>query len=1337
MSNDSSGRGDYVGPVLFLVSWAILAFWLSDPGLFSASVACVAGCLFFLVSLRKNTRYAIWVGTLVAFSGITAIWTSLKVRTVEFHWEEARETLILVASGELDVQLDEAIMVAENLALEAAARNSPDRKDTFEALGDLVDATMYESGVVVYGPDGSPRAWSGRFRRMPSPRIGIVASISHSFAVLEVTRDTNSTIATATVVLWADSSLPGVGATLAGKFLKETGSGLRFFRPDEAPNISDVFDFCLPDCNPETGTADTLFSVVPIPPSQGSEKLKFLRTGGLQVSWYLLFAVVASIFVAPLGLKRISVAALSVLLIFTPAGSYLGMDRMFSSKTFFVEALGPLSNSAGDLIVTAAFVLVVVVGLWRLRLNRNIFTFLGSILLVAATPYVLRIVAHGITPSSESGGLSLWLSWELGVTLTSSALIVIAAALVRGKSAETPVWMSLLAVGLAVSTAVLGILIWTPGPGAAWPEWYTFLWIPALLLAAQPASTVRLVSTVAVVAGSASALLTWGATVEGHMLLANRDVATLGNATDIAAISALEEIAAIEAAEYAPSTESDLYEIWGRSSLRSDGFPLVMGLWDQTGTEVVRFDLALLTSDSSALRAAVDRVRATGRYELTEMRLSLGRHLTLAVPYADGTVLTVVVGPRSNLVPTSGVGQRLGLGAQESPFRLSIAGNSTASDPLDAVDWRRDGWKVVGTRRLLFPGGDRRVTAEVSLLGFGRLLVRGALVVLFNLFALVLLWMLGEVLAGRVEILSLFKGWVDLSAYRTRLVFALAAFFIIPTLGFAGWSLLRLRGDSRASNELLAAQQLHDVSHVLSPDDAGRYGNSVHRVSRQFGTDLSLYSDGILSSSGNELFLQIGLVDPLVSDEAFVELVLDGNSDVVLPDGFAGAITAYRALPVPGENTKIVAMAGTPSGTGSQTPQGDVILAVLLASLLGVAAAMWLASVTAGSMTKPLRALKQAAAAVGQGKPVPPVLRPIPAELDSVVEAFERMSSDVREHQNALESTVNFTQAVLRHVATGVIALDRDLEVGTANPRAEALLATTLATGTTIDRQTSDSWKPVWDWVETFVAGKSSSDVKEFTVGGRRVKVLVAVLGGDDGGCVVVLDDVTDLTRAERVLAWGEMARQVAHEIKNPLTPMRLGIQHLQRAHRDGRADFGALLDQTSEQILVEIERLDSIARGFSQFGSPVGESTPLGAVELQEVAREAAALYGMSGNNDVSVTGAAGVFAMVRRDEFKQLLVNLVENSRDADARKVEIRIHRYGELVQVKVVDDGTGISPDSLPKIFEPSFSTTTSGTGLGLAICKRLVESWGGRISVESGSGGGTTVTVDVRSAAEGE
>jgi len=133
-------------------------------------------------------------------------------------------------------------------------------------------------------------------------------------------------------------------------------------------------------------------------------------------------------------------------------------------------------------------------------------------------------------------------------------------------------------------------------------------------------------------------------------------------------------------------------------------------------------------------------------------------------------------------------------------------------------------------------------------------------------------------------------------------------------------------------------------------------------------------------------------------------------------------------------------------------------------------------------------------------------------------------------------------------------------------------------------------------------------------------------------------------------------------------------------------------------------------------------------------VARETAALYSLGGEGEVILASDGVVKGLARPDELREVLVNLVENARNAHASRIELAVREESHgRVGIAVTDNGRGVRPEDLPRIFEPHFSTTTSGTGLGLAICKRLVNSWGGTIDVASRVGMGTTVTIDVAGA----
>jgi signal transduction histidine kinase len=217
---------------------------------------------------------------------------------------------------------------------------------------------------------------------------------------------------------------------------------------------------------------------------------------------------------------------------------------------------------------------------------------------------------------------------------------------------------------------------------------------------------------------------------------------------------------------------------------------------------------------------------------------------------------------------------------------------------------------------------------------------------------------------------------------------------------------------------------------------------------------------------------------------------------------------------------------------------------------------------------------------------------------------------------------------------------------------------------------------------------------------------------------------------AQRVLAWGEMARQVAHEIKNPLTPIRLGMQHLRRARHDPNVNFDAALDEIVPRVLAEIDRLDEIARAFSRYGTAPDDRAAAVPVDAAQAVNDVMRLEQLGGG-DVrwSAEGAGSrVMVLAGKAEIGEVMLNLLENARLANARNVTVTLETAGEMVQLAVRDDGHGIASDVMPRIFEPHFSTRTSGSGLGLAISRRMIEGWGGTINIESTPGEGTTVRI---------
>lgn len=226
-----------------------------------------------------------------------------------------------------------------------------------------------------------------------------------------------------------------------------------------------------------------------------------------------------------------------------------------------------------------------------------------------------------------------------------------------------------------------------------------------------------------------------------------------------------------------------------------------------------------------------------------------------------------------------------------------------------------------------------------------------------------------------------------------------------------------------------------------------------------------------------------------------------------------------------------------------------------------------------------------------------------------------------------------------------------------------------------------------------------------------------------------------EVARAERVLAWGEMARQIAHEIKNPLTPIRLGVQHLRRARTDSRLDFDRVLDENVTRILTEIDRLDEIARTFSRYGSLPADLPPAEAIDIAPIVRDVMDLEQIgAGKVRWQISGIENeLCAFARSDELRDVLLNVFENARLAGASEVRVHAERDGTKILIDTVDNGSGIAPEVMPRIFEPHFSTRTTGSGLGLAVSRRLVESWGGKIDVTNNAEKGARVLLVLRAA----
>jgi signal transduction histidine kinase len=1316
------------------------AGWAWAAGAAGVAVTLLAVRTFRRPSLRLAGTAALALACLIL--GATLVLGVLEVRRIECCWPEVRGGRVSRDSSELKGALSAAVAEARRLAERGMAAALLPRETAFERVRDALHsrsvAREVERGVMIFAPDGQPVVWAGRHRFVPARDTAELRAVITPFYVsLEARRQTpDGGSAVGTVLLDAVPAAPDRGRALSARLEDAYGVALRFYTPGLAPHDPDVFDYCPISC--ERG--DTLFSVQPVAPAQGDAKLAALRGATQYAAIALVAALLLACLVAPPGRWRWLVVAVAAWCVArAPIASSVHVAELFSPAVFYRPVLGVFSASAGALMILGVVALCAASALWRRGVERRWWNVVGAAALVLAAPYLVRYLGRGIAPPASGVGFALWMSWEAAVATAAMALVLAAAALVRGGSEPRRVpWVLPAACAWAALAALAGLWLWSPY--GAWPEWYTFVWLPALVGVLVPAPRRWAVLGIATVAGTAAALVTWGAAVEGRLGLADRDAQGLGGAADRRAVSLLEHLGTAPPAR-PPRTAGELYAWWLASPLAIDDYPASLAVWTRAGEPRAEIRLASVDLPTS-LVAALVRSPESGRGARVErLDRTPGVHYVLVLPLGGlgGEVLTVGVGPRTRLIPAARVARFLqGAASVEPPYRIRLSppASSTAT-PSARVIWTRTGWSARGERRVDLPDGLHHVHLTVDLRDPWALLVRGVLVVVVDAGILAGCWIVSLLLAGgwRPRLPSVLAALG--TSYRARLTAALAGFFVVPLLALALWSFQRLRDDARQDGDLLIAQTLRDAAATAGALESGRppaLGGSVVDLGNRLDADLWLYRDGVLAGASAPVLGELGLVDPFLAPDAFVRLALRDELELTNDGRTAGRSIRVGYLVVRSESPQVLDILAAPQLLDDERvrqQQEDLALVLVVATLVGLVAAGSLAGLAAGGLARPVAALSEAAGAVGRGAPLPAFPPGAPREFEPVISAFERMAADVTRSQGALEEARRRTAQVLANVATGVIAVDDGLRVTMANPRAAELLGAPLVPGELLPRAAPAEWLVVWNAVREFLDGRTGGIVeREFAVGARQIRVQLASLGPAPDGCVVALDDATALTRAARVLAWGEMARQVAHEIKNPLTPIRLGIQHLQRAREknDGR-DFDATLAETAGRILAEIDRLDAIARAFSRFASPAAEALPLEPVDVHAVAREVVNLYTLGGAEagaTVELAGEAGALASARRDEVKEVLINLLENARNAGARRVTVRVAEGG--CGLAVEDDGRGIAPDALPRVFDPAFSTTSSGSGLGLAIARRLVESWGGTIGLTSALERGTTVSI---------
>lgn len=427
------------------------------------------------------------------------------------------------------------------------------------------------------------------------------------------------------------------------------------------------------------------------------------------------------------------------------------------------------------------------------------------------------------------------------------------------------------------------------------------------------------------------------------------------------------------------------------------------------------------------------------------------------------------------------------------------------------------------------------------------------------------------------------------------------------------------------------------------------------------------------------------------------------------------------------------------------------ILSLSLVLLLSILTAIWAAFYFAGRIVQPVADLVEGTRAVASGDYDKRLPLPGRDELGYLVRSFNEMThkismaqEEARTSQQQMELQHTYLETVLANLSSGVLTLDRDHMLHTSNMAASTILNIDLSQyqGQSLDKLV-EVHQPLHSFVDALyphledTVSSWQEEITLFGPGGRQVLMCRGTRLPDSieiqGGSIIVFDDITELMQAQRNAAWGEVARRLAHEIKNPLTPIQLSAERLRHKYLDKMAlEDADVLDRSTHTIVQQVETLKEMVKAFSDYARmPVMQLQP---VDLNDLVHEIIELYKNSGFSiELKLDDSAPqIEADVGR--LRQLLHNLIKNAVEAmensETRQLTVSTRCAEEhacrFVEMRVEDTGPGIPEDMLGHLFDPYMTTKPKGSGLGLAIVKKIVEEHGGMIWAENAKNAGACI-----------
>lgn len=414
------------------------------------------------------------------------------------------------------------------------------------------------------------------------------------------------------------------------------------------------------------------------------------------------------------------------------------------------------------------------------------------------------------------------------------------------------------------------------------------------------------------------------------------------------------------------------------------------------------------------------------------------------------------------------------------------------------------------------------------------------------------------------------------------------------------------------------------------------------------------------------------------------------------------------------------------------------LMTLIFITLLIVFAASWIGLHLAKSITVPIEKLAQATREVSRGNLSVKVEDPASDEIGTLIESFNQMIFDLKESQGnvarqtlELEGRKRYTETILNNITTGVIAVNAEGIVTTINPSAREMLAlpeNDIAGKNYRDILVPPRYVEILKNIDWGMKNKYKLEDKEITLAnsGQVTHIALALsplrqANGEFSGLIIVLDNLTQLIRAQKIAAWKEVAQRVAHEIKNPLTPIQLSAERIIKNIQKGDHPYPEAIEEGAKTIVQEALLIKSMVDEFSNFAR-MPKVQPQ-AADIREIVEQAVSLFrGIYTDIEFELLFSADIppSASMDPEQMKRAIINILDNAIDAMNKQGKIAINTFldqqNRRLHVEITDSGPGITAEEKSKLFLPHFSTKKKGSGLGLAIVNQIIREHNGTVDV---------------------